>query len=91
MISIALRSDEVWVSPFKEGEAGGRTPLTLPPPSWGEQEQSRVTVVEEGKGSLEGSDPRLSSSEVTGVQKEVKRRERILKGPLSAVAHSTGC
>lgn len=97
MISIALLGgDEVWVSLYKEGEAGGRTSLT---PSRGGQEQSKVAVVERGKRSLEGSDPldpkrgtvQCSSGEVTGEPGEGKRRERIPKGPLPALAHSTGC
>lgn len=97
---VLLGSAEVWVSPCKEGEAGGRTPLT---PSWENKSnlnpQSKSTGVEEGKGSLEGSDlldpkrgtVQCSSGEVTGDPGQGKRRERIPKGPLPAVEHSTSC
>lgn len=74
---------------MQEGEAGGRTPLT---PSWAEQEQSRVTVVEGGKGGVEGSDPldpkrgtvQCSSGEVTGEPRGREKERENSQGPLAS-------
>lgn len=86
MIPITLLgSDEVWVSPYRDGEAGGRTPLTLPP---GENKSSvKLLCCRRGREGLEGSDPldprrgtvQHSSGEVPGDRGEGKR-ERIPKG-----------
>lgn len=94
MISIALLgSDGVWLSPSKEGEAGGRTLLA---PSWGEQEQSKVPVVD-GKANLKAVTlwmPRGEQSRAALLKSLVTqgkaKAERELRTPLfsSSTQHS---